>query len=92
MSIPQNSISEIIAFAGQTIGIDKPYEVRTENTGGGDPIFVGWSPIANADPNQAVWYIQKIHFDGNGFLNRVEQPVGDKGFVYVWDDRATIFS
>lgn len=92
MSFPTNSISQLIAFGGQTIGIDKPYETRIENNASGDPLFVGWSPIPNADPSEKVWYIQKMHFDLNGFINRVEQPESGTGFKYEWDNRANIFS
>lgn len=87
-----NPISSILAIGGQTIGNDNFYEVRIENDASGNPLYVGRSPIANADPALSVWFITKMEYDVNSFLDHMQQPDNGSGFIYAWNDRATYFS
>lgn len=87
-----NIFGNILDIGGQTFGNDDFFEVRMENDSEGNPLYVGRSPITNADPAERVWFITKQYYDGNTFLNRVQQPDDGPGFLYAWDDRATYFS
>lgn len=91
MSFPQNIFSALMNVGGQSIGEGKFYEIRTENDGDGDPIYIGWSPIANASTSDNVWFIQKIHYDGTDSVERVQMPLNGNGFKYAWDLRNTYF-
>lgn len=87
-----NQITSIQNVGGQTFGNNDYYEVRIENDVNGNPIYVGRSPNTNANPALNVWFITKMHYDGNDFLSRVQQPDDGRGFIYAWDDRATYYS
>lgn len=65
-------------------------ESRFENNGDNNPIYVGYSVIANADPAANVWYIQQIVYDGVAIV-RKRLPNAGIGFKYSWNDRASFF-
>lgn len=67
-------------------------EMRMENDANGNPLYVGYSPIENADPALNVWMIIKIEYDGNGFTNRKRLPDNGKALIYNWDSRASYFA
>jgi hypothetical protein len=87
-----NPINNIQRIGGQTFGNDDFFEVRIENDSAGNPLYIGRSPIANANTALNVWFITKLYYDANVFLNRVQQPDNGSAFIYAWDDRATYFS
>lgn len=66
-------------------------EIRIENDGNDNPIYVGYSPTPNDDPDLLDWYIIKITYDGEAII-RVQQPDDGPKFAYSWTDRATYFS
>jgi hypothetical protein len=70
---------------------DDLLEGRFENDGDGNPLYVGYTTIPDADPDDSVWYIQKIEYVGTGIV-RKRLPVDNVGFKYSWTDRATYFS
>lgn len=92
MSFPQDIFSKIQRVGEQTFGNDDFFEVRVENDANGNPLYVGRSPIINAATSATVWYITKLHYDGNNFLNRVQIPDSGRSFMYAWDSRASYFS
>jgi len=87
----ENVVSTIDIFGGQTIGTPQLYETRIENDANGNPLYVARSPIPNASTSDTIWYIQKLYYDSNGFLERVQQPSAGYAFKYSWDLRATYF-
>lgn len=66
-------------------------EIRMENDGDGNPIYIGYTEQPNAATDALVWFILKITYDGNGSPTLQELPNDGVRFIYAWDDRATYF-
>jgi len=67
------------------------YEVRMENDTLGNILYVGKSITPNASESDNIWFIKKLTYDGNGFVNYIQLPINGGGFLYSWTDRATYF-
>lgn len=91
MSSPQNAFTNFLAVS-EVLNDEDLYETRTENDSSGQVLYVGKSITPNADTSQRIWYIKKLGYDGNGFLNRIQLPDDGPNFTYAWDDRADYFS
>lgn len=91
MSFPENIFSKIQIVGETTIGPESFYEIRIENDGNGNPLYVGYSPFPEASTSESVWALRRMYYDVNGYIERVRQPL-QKGFVYSWDDRSSVFS
>ena len=68
------------------------YEKRMTNDSVGNILYVGFNQTPNALTSSNTWYILKMGYDGNGFLNRVQLPDAGIGFNYIFDDVASYFS
>lgn len=68
------------------------FEKRSEPDANGNPIYLAYSPIPNADPDDAVWFVYKIHYDGNGNFIQGQLPVNGVQFTYSYTLRATYFT
>lgn len=90
MPNPPNAYTNFIAVEA-VIADEDLFEVRADNLSNGQIQYVGKSITPNADTSLPIWYIKKIQYDGNGFLNYIQLPVNGIGFLYVWDDRASYF-
>ena len=90
MSFPANIFDPIEQLSAY-LDTEDLLEGRFENNGDGNPIYIGYSPTPNADPALAIWYIQKITYDGQAII-RKQVPDDGVGFFYSWDLRATYFS
>ena len=86
-----NAFTGLLSIA-EVLSDEDLYEVRTINNSNGQVLYVGKSITPNADTSVAQWYIKKLLYDGNGFLNRVQLPDDGIGFLYIWDDVASYFS
>jgi len=91
MSGTQNSFTNFLAVS-EVLNDEDLYEVRTENDSSGKVLYVGKNITPNAATSASSWYIKKLGYDGNGFLNRVQLPDNGIGFLYTWDNRASYFS
>jgi hypothetical protein len=91
MSVPVNSFSNLLALS-EVLQDEDLYEIRLENDNGGSVLYVGKNITPNADTAAPTWYIKKLSYDGNGFVDRVQLPDDGIGFKYAWDDRTNIFS
>lgn len=91
MSSPLNNVFSQIELFSNYFDQGDLMEGRFENNGDNNPIYIGYTPFPNGDPSQAIWYIQKITYDGQAIV-RKQQPDDGPQFTYVWDDRATYFS
>ena len=87
-----NQFNNIIRVGENTLGTDDFYETRIENDANGNPLYIWRSPIPNADPDDRVGFVTKLHYDGNGFLSRVQIPDDGQSFTYSYTDRASYFS
>lgn len=67
-------------------------EMRMENDGDGNPIYVGYTNVGNAPTDEPVWFITKYTYDANQSPTRQQMPDSGVQFIYVWDDRATYFA
>lgn len=63
-------------------------EGRFENNGDNNPIYIGYTPFPNGDPAAAIWWIQKVEYDGQAIVRKQLPDDGPK-FGYIWNDRAT---
>lgn len=90
MSSPTNVFDPIEIFS-QILGLEDLIEGRFENDANGNPIYIGYTPKANGDPAQPIWFIQKIEYDGTAIV-RKRLPDDGISFTYVWNDRTTYFS
>jgi hypothetical protein len=86
----QNSFTNLLAVA-EVLNDDDLYEQRIENDSTGKILYVGKTITPSASTALKIWYIKKIGYDSNGFLNYVQLPVDGIGFLYSWDLRATYF-
>lgn len=93
MSYVPNSFTGLLALSA-ILNPSQMLETRIENDGDGNPIYVGVTPVANAATDEAVYWIIKLEYDA-GATVRIRIPdasATSKGFIYEWDDRATLFS
>ena len=91
MSSTQNSWTNFLAVS-EVLDLDNLYETRIENDSSGKILYVGLSQQPSAPTDQAIWFIFKLSYDGNGYLDYKQLPVNGASFTYVWDDRGTYFS
>lgn len=71
---------------------DDLYETRLENDVTGKVIYIGQCIVPNGSTSERIWFIKKLGYDGNGFIDRIQLPDDGTGFLYIWDDRATYFA
>jgi hypothetical protein len=91
MSSPiQNRWTNFLAVS-EVLDLDNLYETRIENDSSGKILYVGLSQLARAPTDEPIWFVFKLSYDGNGFLDYKQLPVNGAVFTYVWDDRATYF-
>jgi hypothetical protein len=67
-------------------------ETRITNNASGQPLYVGWNLTPNASVSSPTWYIVKMSYDTNGFLDRVQLPDLGPGFFFEWSIQSTYFS
>src|SRR3989338_4698553 len=91
MSIPTNVFDQINNLAS-TLGTNDFYEQRLDNDSAGRPLYVGFSAIPNESVDHTTWFIRKLGYDNNNFINRVQIPDNGARFIYSWTNRATYFS
>jgi len=65
-------------------------EMRMENNGDGNPIYIGYNKTPNAGTAVQSWFIIKITYSGTSVV-RKQLPTRGVVFKYAWDDRASIF-
>lgn len=66
-------------------------ETRLENDSSGNVLYIGYATTPGALTSASVWYIRKLSYDGNGFVDYIQLPSNGYGFLYSWDNRATYF-
>lgn len=79
------------SIANLTGDVSLFWEKRMENDGNGNPIYVGYTREAGAATADAVWFIVKITYDGNGSPTYYALPNAGVNFKYIWNNRATYF-
>lgn len=67
------------------------WEKRMQNDANGNPIYIGYTRVAGAGTNEAVWFIVKITYDANQSPTYYALPNSGINFEYIYDDRATYF-
>lgn len=81
---------ESYTFLKSIADVNMFLEKRMENDGDGNPIYIGYTNIANASTTSACWYIVKLTYVG-GYPTYYQLPKNGCQFVYSWDNRATYF-
>lgn len=91
MSVPPNVWNPSQILASQLALVDM-YEKRIEYDANSNPIYVFYTPVANAPESSKVWFGFKYTYDSEENAIRVQLP--DDGFkwCYSYTDRATYFS
>lgn len=87
MTAPQ---VESFTFLKSSADVNMFLEKRMENDGSGNPLYIGYTNIANASTASACWFIVKITYT-TGFPTYVQLPRSGAQFTYSWDNRATYF-
>lgn len=87
---PISVFSGIEAFS-QILGLEDLLEGRYDNDVNGNPIYIGYSPYPNANPDDAVWFIRKVTYIGESIV-RTQLPDDGIQFAYIWTDRTTYFT
>jgi hypothetical protein len=79
-------------FSGAGSSIDALFEkeVRVENDGSGNPIYIGYAKGGSAT-SASVWLIKKFTYDGNSAVTRSQIANNNLTFSHIWDDRASLF-
>lgn len=85
-----NAFTNFLAVA-EVLQDEDLYETRLENTVDGQILYVGKSIKPGSDVSLPIWYIKKLSYDSNGFVNYIQLPVDGPNFTYSWNDRATYF-
>lgn len=72
---------------------DSEVELRAENDGNGNPIYLGRAKAGVAE-SEASWQIRFIQYDGNQGVTSITWPENDLGnpsteYEFSWTDRAT---
>jgi hypothetical protein len=89
MSIPSNVFSQMERLSA-VLDNEDMIEARIENDASGNPIYIGYCPIPNADPSLPIWYIVKMEYTSNIVVRR-RLPINGLGFIYAWTARASFF-
>ncbi len=91
MTLPTPNIwSQLLALEPILGGIAQ-LEKRMINNLSGQVQYIGYALTPNADTSLAIWYIVKLSYDVNGFLDYYQLPVNGVIFGYIWDDYSTYF-
>ena len=85
-----NMWTNLLALA-EVLDVDDLYETRIDNDASGKILYVGMTMHPNASQDDLIWYIIKLSYDVNGFLDYKQLPVDGPGFTYSWTLRATYF-
>lgn len=91
MSGPPVNIFSAVEQFSEILGVQNLLEARFENDANNNPIYIGYSPIPNADPSLPVWFILKVEYVDQG-ITRKRLPDDGVKFSYVWNDMSTYFS
>lgn len=83
-----NAFTGLLALS-EVLQDEDLYEVRTINNSQGQVLYVGKCLTPNGSTSAAIWFVKKLGYDGNGFLNRVQLPDNGIGFLYIWDNVQT---
>lgn len=68
------------------------WETRIENDANGNPLYVGITKKPLTAEGAELWFIRKMNYDGNGYIDHVQLPDNGVRFIYSWTDRATYFT
>jgi hypothetical protein len=91
MALPNPNLWTNFLALAEVLDMDDLYETRIENDSNGKILYVGMTMQAGAATDEKIWYIFKLSYDVNGFLDYKQLPVDGPGFIYAWDLRATYF-
>lgn len=91
MSFPVNIFTNFLALT-DVLSADDLYETRLDNNSTGSVLFIGKNITPFASTSANTWYIKKLSYDSNGFVDRVQLPNEGAGFLYNWDNRASYFA
>lgn len=91
MALPTpNDWTNLLALES-VLGANAQLEKRMVNSDTGQIQYVGYTMTPNANEALPIWFIVKLSYDVNGFLNYYQLPVNGPGFIYIWNDMASYF-
>jgi len=86
-----NRFTNFLAYQG-ILALDDGYEKRFVVDDSGNILYTAKCLTPNASTADNIWSVLKIHYDINGFIDRVQLPDDGEGFLYNFDDIVTYFS
>lgn len=86
----QNVFTNFLAVS-EVLSDEDLYETRLENDVNGNVLYVGKAVDPGTPTDEPKWYIKKLGYDINGFLDLIQLPNEGANFTYAWDLRATYF-
>lgn len=90
MSVPVNIFSNILAIDA-VLPNNYVFEKRMDNDTQGNPLYLGFNITPSALTSAETWFIVKLNYDVNGFIDYVQLPNNGVGWLYSWDNRASYF-
>jgi hypothetical protein len=85
-----NSYTNLLSLA-QVLDNQVLYETRLINNDTGQALYIGLCATPSGSTSELIWYVRKLTYDDNGFLNYVQLPNSGVGFIYSWDLVTTYF-
>ena len=91
MSLPTpNSWTSLLALE-PILGSNAQLEKRMINSDTGQIQYLGFCMTQRGSTSSPIWFIVKLQYDLNGFLNYYQLPVNGPMFGYIWDDYSSYF-
>ncbi len=91
MSLPTPNAFTNLLSLNSIIDSDTQLEKRMVNSVTGQVEYIGYSLMPSANTSLPIWFIVKISYDVNGFLNYYQLPNNGVMFGYIWDNFADYF-
>jgi len=91
MTLPiPNAWTALLALES-VLGAGAQLEKRMFNSPTGQILYIGYCATPSGLTSLPIWYIVKLSYDVNGFLDYYQLPNNGAGFIYILDDRTTYF-
>jgi hypothetical protein len=91
MSLPTPNVWTQFLAMEPILGNVAQLEKRMINSDTGQVQYIGYCLTPSASTSEAIWFIVKLSYDGNGFLNYYQLPNNGVIFGYIWDNYVEYF-
>lgn len=91
MSLQTPDVWSALLALESILGSNSQLEKRMINSASGQILYIGYTNTPSASTSEPIWFIVKLSYDSNGFLNYYQLPNNGVVFGYIWDDYSTYF-